>query len=74
LTPKLLFSREYWKHSLFLLRIILHTLVQQGCTNPERLYFVQWHQILVDGTSFMLIFRRKDILCAFYISVQFSGI
>ena len=59
------------------MRIILDTLVKQGCTNPERIYLVKWHKILVApqyGISFMLIFRWIEFLCGIYISVKFCNI
>jgi hypothetical protein len=59
------------------LRIILETLVQQDCTNPERIYFVQWHQILVAprfGKSFLLVFWWIEFFCFIYISVKFDNI
>ena len=72
--PNLLIVRDYF---LFLLRIILETLVQQGCTNPDRIYIVQRHQIRVAPqytTYFILTFRWREFLCVIYISVNFENI
>jgi hypothetical protein len=58
------------------LRIILDTLVQQDYTNPERIYFVQRHQILVDPRyvkSFLLVFCWIECFCCINVSVKFDN-
>ena len=59
------------------MRIILDTLAQQECPNPERIYFLQWHKIHVApqyGTSCMVNFRWREFLCGIYTSVKFCNI